>query len=171
MYVRAHFLLLTVAGAILVGCQKKLPEPIRRMNSRPAGINREKVVEWSLSVNGVPFEGQHHTLKRGAEVAIMGKLKPKENAVPLDTYPGMSIVLRPIDEPADKDWTAHGLPNAKMELEAPILGGKINGTPPLNAEYVPPGEYNARLYFRIVDPGRGKSTADMLATATVTVVP
>lgn len=164
------FLLAAIASVMLVGCQKKLPEPIRRMNARPAGINREKVVDWSLSVNGMPFEGQHHTLKRGAEVTMLGMLKPKENAIPLDTYASMSIVLQPVDEPADKDWTAHGLPNAKMELEAATLSGKINGTTLLNETYVPPGEYQPRLYFRIVDLGRGKSTADLLATATVTVV-
>jgi hypothetical protein len=171
--VRIAFFVFTVVILVLTGCQKPMPEAQRLANSRPAEINLERVKDWSLSVNGVPFERSHHKLVAGQNVPLIGHLNAKEGAIRPSTIPELRIAFRPAGKATSKDWSIPGgkklRPEYYWEIWAPIIQGKVVHDPLLRPEHFAPGEYEARLYFRVFDWHLGKSTADLLATSTITI--
>lgn len=149
--------------------QKQSPETIRLMNARPSVVNVANVVEWSLTLNGVSFEGNEHRFPAMGTVHVLGHLKAKDGVIRPRTVPEFRIVLRPKGEATGKEWSALGARNAHLEVKAAIIDGKVDATADLNPDYMVPGEYEARLYFRTLDYLHAEFTADLIATSHVSI--
>jgi hypothetical protein len=161
-----------VCGVIVAGCGRELTDIERNALTRPAVVNLDRVKDWSLTLNGVPFADQHHELRAGVPTHFVGRLAPQEpkNAWKIPTF--YRIVLRPSGTHAGEDWMPLSTQDHGLELEAPILMGKTDRKITIDAERIPPGNYDARLYYHRWDMSSGDelTSLDLLATATVTVI-
>jgi hypothetical protein len=163
-----------LTAILLSGCAEEISVADRRACVRPAVVNRERVVEWELHVNGVPFEGHHHVLELGKPVAFTGRLVPKDKRITWRLDSSLRLVLRPQGEfSMEEDWTTITSEERTLELEAWFSKPETidcKTTHPLRN--IEPGEYNARLCFLVLDNYREnqRTTVDLLATGTVTIV-
>lgn len=162
-----------LAPAILLvvcACSKTLPESIQKATARPANIITERVVGWSLKLNGTPFSGNHHVLKLNEKVDMEGHATPADDSIPLGTNPDFVVSLRPKGENPNGEWSAVGVRNSHLEFKAHVLQGKAKRSPKIKEQWFEAGEYDARLYYVIIDDFAGQTTVDLLATATISIV-
>jgi hypothetical protein len=165
-------LLLAVMFSLLSSCTKPMPEREQRARTRPATLDRSKLTEWKLTLNGVPFEGHAHQFKSNEVVHFAGFVKPVQGAIPPSTMPMLTVSLRPEGKATDQEWMANGSRGASLEMDAVIVSGtrvQKDAKVQLVPERFPPGSYDARLYFRVWDHRLGKSTADLIAISHVSI--
>jgi hypothetical protein len=164
--------LLIVVVSSLCSCTKPISEREQRARTRPAKIDRSKLTEWQLTLNDVPFEGHDHHFKSNEVVRLAGFVKPVPGAIPPSTSPKLTVSLRPAGKFTDQDWIADSGWWARLEMDANIVYNsrvQKDDSVQLVPERFPPGHYDARLYFRILDNRLGKSSADLIATSKVSI--
>lgn len=155
---------------ILFGCSEQVPEHLKKASVRPKEVNMDRVVDWSLKLNGNSFEGNIHVLKLDKKVEMVGHATPIEGSIPLGTNPDFVVSLRPKGEEEDQAWSALGVRNFHLEFKSPVIQGKAESSRKIKSEWFEAGDYDARLYYVIVDDMGGQTTVDLLATSTVSIV-
>ena len=169
-----HQIQLIALFFLISGCSKPVPEHLHSALARPAQKDEtalaKKLTEWSLSLNGVPFEGNHHTLRIDDRVAMTGHAKLIKESLPSMVLPQLLVTLRPLDFDEDAAWDGTGKSKNDREFGGVIIHDQVDRKPKLDGRYFEPGEYNARLYYFIQDPVGENSSAELLAKATVTIV-
>jgi hypothetical protein len=164
---------LVIAAAIVMlpGCGQEMDEVERRSRERPAVVNLERVADWSLTMNGVPFKGNHHQVKVGEAIQFQGHLTPVDTQEEWKLPTMFRIVLRPSGQ-AREEWTMASVAEDQLELEVYIVQGKTDRKLKVSQDRVPPGAYDARLYYHRWDIHRAneRSSMDLLGTARLTVL-
>lgn len=154
---------------LICGCRKPPPERAVLERTRPAKLNLHNVREWSLEINGIPFEGHNHTLLRGGNVHMHGHLEAAPGVLRPRTVPQFILALRPVGEATDRDWIAVGSRDFHLEFIGTIIRGKVDKQMPVWPDFFPPGDYEARLFFRLWDYVQGKTSVDLISTSRVTI--
>lgn len=147
--------------------------PRSRLKERPSQINRARVADLSLRLNGEEFGNHRHVIAQEATVTLTGHLLWIVSAIPPGAWPELKLSLRPMSQNGvDEDWDVDDRTRYWEWPCTPLgLERKINEAYKVSGKDLAPGEYHARLYLIVEDQELGNNTVDLLEAATVTIVP
>jgi hypothetical protein len=161
-----------ILAVLLSGCQRSMPEPFRIRALRPAKIDTSPLQKWELKVNGEPFGQSVHVVAEGSQVHFTGFAVPLPGTVPPYGATDFVVALRPVGEAPDEDWLARFPEDRKRDLWAPIIArGRIDNQSPMTQIHVAPGEYEARLCYRMEAEDSDLNFTVTIAKGCIRVVP
>lgn len=167
-----------LAGSLLMtyGCNRKpTPVPPPGLYDRPAAIHTEKIIDWELTVNGVPILDRTHTVRIGEPIRFQGHVTVDESKIAGKgiTVRFVKVCLRPETRSADKPWPRPSPEERHLEWDCPILKkeGVIDRMRVLEERWVPPGEYHARIYLIVEDIEDEQNSVDLIGRAHFTILP
>ncbi len=161
---------------MIFGCNRKpTPVPPPGLYDRPADIHTERILDWELTVNGVPVLDRTHTVRIGEPIRFQGHVNIDESKIAGKgiTIRFIKVCLRPVTQSADKPWPRPGPKERPLEWDCPILKKEavIDRTHVLDARRVPPGEYHARIYLTVEDIEDEQNHVDLIGRAHFTILP
>lgn len=137
---------------------------------RTKELNRKRIRELNLSLNGVPFGSQRHEVNIGQDVEFVGQLKLHPDQIPTGLISASIMVVHYPVGTEESQWSRR---NSRRQWRLPTLRRErlIEQTHQINPKLLPPGDYELRHYLMIRDLEGEDDAFDYLGSAQLQVLP